>query len=273
LADSTYCVYCHISPSGKRYVGITCQDVKARWRNGKGYSNNPVFTRAIRKYGWDAFEHLILFSNVSMEFATSKEKELIQAWKTTDSKFGYNRDEGGFAHSTETRKKIGKAHSGEKNYWHNHKHTEEYCETMSKSLSGRVFTDEHKQHLSESETGEKNHRYGVKASAETRQKMSESHRGKNNPNYQKKMSEEQKKRLSERFKGIYRSKYTEKTREKMSGANNPTSKRVIYNGVTYETVRECAKAIGKSVTTICPYLTGSRKMPEKYKEMGLAYAR
>lgn len=50
----------HISPSNKRYIGITSQKPEIRWANGKGYSYNKHFYRAIQKYGWDNFEHRIL---------------------------------------------------------------------------------------------------------------------------------------------------------------------------------------------------------------------
>ena len=32
-------VYRHIAPSGKVYIGITCQKPEYRWNNGNGYMN------------------------------------------------------------------------------------------------------------------------------------------------------------------------------------------------------------------------------------------
>lgn len=264
-------VYCHISPSGKRYVGITSQAPQDRWRNGKGYKNSTVFSNAIAKYGWDSFEHIILYEKVSREFAISKEIELISKWQTTNKKFGYNQDLGGTIHSEETKRKIGAAHSGSKNYWHSHKHTKEYCMEMSRKLRGRIFTKKHRENLSESQLGSKNHRYGKKASAETRAKMSETRKGELNANYGHRWTDEQKKALSERLKGIRRN-YSEESLKRIRENPNRFSKKVYYNGVIYKSVTECAKAIGVSVTTISPYLAGSRAMPEKYKKMGLRYA-
>ena len=43
-----YTVYVHISPNGKRYYGITMQEVNKRWLNGKGYRGNKHFTNAIQ---------------------------------------------------------------------------------------------------------------------------------------------------------------------------------------------------------------------------------
>lgn len=63
-----YSVYCHTSPSGKKYVGISKNPVK-RWNSGRGYSKNYRFARAINKYGWDSFRHEILADGLSAEEA------------------------------------------------------------------------------------------------------------------------------------------------------------------------------------------------------------
>lgn len=55
-----YTVYMHVSPSGKRYIGITSQKVEKRWANGKGYKTQQYFYRAIKKYGWNNFQHIIV---------------------------------------------------------------------------------------------------------------------------------------------------------------------------------------------------------------------
>ena len=63
--ERNYKLYVHISPSGKRYYGITSMNPKYRWNNGKGYKNNKYFTSAIVLYGWDNFQHEILFNNLT----------------------------------------------------------------------------------------------------------------------------------------------------------------------------------------------------------------
>lgn len=35
----TYKVYMHIFPNHKVYIGITCQSLRARFNNGRGYKN------------------------------------------------------------------------------------------------------------------------------------------------------------------------------------------------------------------------------------------
>lgn len=45
-------------------MGITSQNIKVRWQNGRGYFKCKVFKRAIDKYGWDNFQHNIIASNL-----------------------------------------------------------------------------------------------------------------------------------------------------------------------------------------------------------------
>ena len=108
MKDDKYVVYKHCSPSGKVYVGITSQLPDARWKRGKGYENNPYFSKAIKKYGWDSFTHEILYSNLTEDEACEIEKRLIRELKTFDREFGYNIAMGGSATSPteETREKI-----------------------------------------------------------------------------------------------------------------------------------------------------------------------
>lgn len=80
---------------GRKYIGITGQKSKYRWRNGLGYKENDYFYRAINKYGWDNFKHEILFENLSREQACNKEKALIKLFQTYDAVYGFNHTLGG----------------------------------------------------------------------------------------------------------------------------------------------------------------------------------
>lgn len=63
-----YTVYQHKNKiNGKVYIGITKQAPEERWNNGKKYKSSPHFYAAIQKYGWDNFEHNILFQNLTKE--------------------------------------------------------------------------------------------------------------------------------------------------------------------------------------------------------------
>lgn len=46
----------------KKYIGITGQDPEERWRHGTNYRTCVAFNRAIQKYGWDGFDHIILYT-------------------------------------------------------------------------------------------------------------------------------------------------------------------------------------------------------------------
>lgn len=92
----SYIVYMHLNKqNNKVYIGITCQVPFKRWQNGEGYKKSTHFYRAINKYGWNNFEHLILYTNLTQEEAILKEKELIQFFDATNPEKGYNLSPGG----------------------------------------------------------------------------------------------------------------------------------------------------------------------------------
>ena len=137
----------HVSPSNKRYIGITKVRIEDRWRNGKGYIHNQYFTRAIekyigmtgqlveerwqggknyrtciafnraiQKYGWDNFEHIIIAKGLTEDEAKWLEIELIREWDSTNRDKGYNISLGGegtngWTPSKETRQKMSENHA------------------------------------------------------------------------------------------------------------------------------------------------------------------
>ena len=92
-----YCVYIHKNKeNGKEYIGITGQqDPNKRWRNGTGYHDNPYFEKAIEKYGWDGFDHIIVRTELTQDEAFQAEKDLIKEHDTTNKDKGYNISGGG----------------------------------------------------------------------------------------------------------------------------------------------------------------------------------
>ena len=121
---SKFIVYMHEHrESHKKYIGITCRKPEYRWNNGKGYYNNQYFTRAINKYGWDSFNHYILYTGLTKEDACRMEKELIAKYQTTKMEFGYNISSGGDAtmlgvqHTEEAKRKISEAGKGRQGAW------------------------------------------------------------------------------------------------------------------------------------------------------------
>lgn len=90
--DKSYCVYEHVFPNGKRYIGITC-DTEKRWRNGKGYETQGKIANAINHYGWENIEHNIIVSGLTVEQANALERYLIAGLNTVEN--GYNTAIGG----------------------------------------------------------------------------------------------------------------------------------------------------------------------------------
>ena len=93
-----YKVYMHkLKKDNRVYIGITKQEPQKRWQNGLGYIHSSYFYNAIKKYGWENFEHIILFQNLSKEEAEYKEIELIKKYKANIKGYGFNINEGGSA--------------------------------------------------------------------------------------------------------------------------------------------------------------------------------
>ena len=81
-----YTVYMHRNKTnGKVYIGQTSVSVEERWKKGKGYHHNAHFQSAIKKYGWDGFEHLILYDGLTKEQACKLEQKLIAEYNRKPS--------------------------------------------------------------------------------------------------------------------------------------------------------------------------------------------
>lgn len=92
-----YTIYMHINKvNGKVYIGQTGQKPSYRWkRNGKGYDTCEIMWKAICKYGWENFEHVILKENLTLEEANFYEEFYIKKFNSRNKQFGYNIRRGG----------------------------------------------------------------------------------------------------------------------------------------------------------------------------------
>lgn len=175
----SWTVYEHITPSGKRYIGITSREnPKQRWKCGSHYKKGSAFRGAIDKYGWNDIQHNILFNDLTEKEAKWLENYLICYYWTfvgfKDSK-GYNMTLGGegvvgWKHTEESKMKMSNVHKGKK-------HSEEHKRKIGEShkgitpWKGKHHTDETKKRISESNKGHY-------ISEETRRKQSEAMKGK-----------------------------------------------------------------------------------------------
>lgn len=117
MKDTNYLVYIHINrQNNKIYVGLTRQELSRRWQ-ASAYKNCTHFERAIKKYGWDAFEHIVVADNLTANEASAMEIRLIHDFQTTNPQYGYNCDPGGIKRlymSEATKEKLRRCNLGKK---------------------------------------------------------------------------------------------------------------------------------------------------------------
>jgi len=94
-------LYCHTHiESGRRYIGLTCKTMMARW-NGhldlakRSNGLRSHFIAAIRKYGKEAFSHEVLAMSWDLEGANATEETLIEFFDTRNPEKGFNLMRGG----------------------------------------------------------------------------------------------------------------------------------------------------------------------------------
>ena len=92
-----------LKKKGRRYLYLIVFDQKTL-----RYVAFSFFTNSINKYGWDNFEHIILFKDLTKEEADILEDLCIRIYNTIDRNFGYNFRYGGShgEHSEESKKKM-----------------------------------------------------------------------------------------------------------------------------------------------------------------------
>ena len=90
-AETSYFVYVHIFPNGKKYVGMT-DYVPKRWGNcGLPYASNIKMYEDIIQYGWENIQHEIILETQHRYKAKQLESKLIQIFDLTNDKNGYNK--------------------------------------------------------------------------------------------------------------------------------------------------------------------------------------
>lgn len=229
----TWFIYQHIAPNGKMYIGQTCKDPIKYWENGKRYlrrNSNEHFKNAIQKYGWDNFQHIVLYKNITLDEANFIEEFYISIYKSNEREFGYNKTNGGGGNipNEEVRKKMSENHANFKGANHPH--------------------------------------YGTKVSQETKDKISKNrkgkHAGEDNNNFGKHLSDETKIKISIKKKGV---KSSIETRDKMSKnrqrGKHPNAKAIICfeTGEIFECARDITEKYGFSYKNISAVCLGKRK--------------
>lgn len=180
--------------TGKAYIGYALNFGKRKDEHIRKalIGNGQYFHNAIKKYGEDNFDWIILKENATLEDEVSFITEYGTYWKTGR---GYNLTMGGegklgYVTPEETKKKIAKSNTGRKPSLKQLEtlrknalkmkeigHTEETKRKISEAHKGRAFTEEHKRnislnHASKKETG------SYYQSEEYKEKMSKACKGK-----------------------------------------------------------------------------------------------
>lgn len=241
---NTFSVYVHHhKKNGKMYVGITSRDVNERWRNGDGYVDCPRFYDAIREDGWDAFDHIVLASNISEKEAMIIENHLIKRFQLQDRAYGYNIKEGGTSCrlSEETKQKIGNALRGRK-------HSKELREKNRLAHLGKKLSAEHRAAISKGNKGRTRTEKEKTAAVLNGLKMS----GDNHWTRRLGVSEKTKEAISESLREYYKTH---------SQHPSTTEKQVmrIEDGVVFKSIEIAAKECNICRSSISECASGKRK--------------
>lgn len=229
---NNYKVYRHISPSGKVYIGITKCELEKRWKNGKGYEYNSIFSNAIKKYGWNNFKHEVLFSELNEVSAKLIECDLIYYYKQLN--ISYNITDGGdgsagLIMSEESRKKMSAAKKGKPSVRRGCHLSEETKEKLRQANLGKHISEEAKEKIRSKNKEKTPWNKGIKGmhlSEEAKEKIRQANTGRH-------PTEETRIKLSEARKNRI---ITEETRLKLSEAckgkhwkiDPETGKRIYY---------------------------------------------
>lgn len=209
------CIYMYINKTnGKRYIGQTTdfnrrhkEHLQVSFNSNRKEYNTPIH-RAIRKYGADNFEIVILEQNIAtQEEMNELERFYIKKYNTLTKEYGYNISDGG---------SYGNPLKGK-----TEEEVKKIRDKCSKSMEGKMV-------------GEKNPMYGKKWDEKRKAEMSLKNSGENNPFYGQHHSDETKVKISKYRKGQSSPKkgkhLTEETKQKLReqnmGENNPRAKKI-----------------------------------------------
>lgn len=165
--------------NNKVYIGIT-NNTERRWRTGgieykphKDENQNRPFWNAIKKYGWENFENIILEQGLTFDEAIEVEKGYIDLYDSTNRRYGYNVSKGGnggLIYEVHPRGMKGKSQTeyqiNSHREWASQK--ENNCMTNGrviwgvthphpKGMKGKTHSDEYKMKLKKMMRGKNNH--------------------------------------------------------------------------------------------------------------------
>lgn len=231
MTEKKWCLYRHISPSGKVYIGITSKRPYIRWGlNGNNYISSRAFYNAILKYGWDNIKHEVLFLDLGENKAKELEMSLISHYKKLG--ISYNITDGGQGTLGLTK-------------------TLQQKEVLRMAHLGKKLSQETRKKMSEVRKGKPGTMLGKKHSESTKIKMSLAKSGELNPQYGKRRTEEQ--------KLVFR--LAQKTRKAVAKVD-PVTDEIIEQ---YNSINEAAKILRCSPSHLSECCRGKKKLFNNYK--------
>lgn len=251
--ERNYTVYIHVNKeNGKTYIGITSSNVEDRWGSNGCRYKNQIFYRAIEKYGWDNFEHIILFKNKTKVEAECLEILYIKILMSNNNIYGYNLDNGGNStgkFSKQTIRKLSESHKGQtpwnkgiKSLLKRGKHPQ----AKKVICDGKIFDC----------ARDCADFYNIKHSI-----MNNWLTGKTG--------------IPQDFydKGLM---YIEsdnkiKLHVPLSKGNNPNAKKVICDNIEFDSVESCAEYYNLKSSVMAGWLRKDRGSPEEFVNLGLRY--
>ena len=268
--EKRYSVYKLTSPADKVYIGCTQQKPKDRWDYGCKYHNNKELSSDIKKFGWDNFEHIVLYSGLEEDEAYDLERELIHKYRSNDPRHGYNKSIGGkvnrgMIRSDDYRRRLSERVSGENHPFYGKHLSEETRRKISESNKGHPVSEETRRKIGDGNRGKlkseetirkwKESHKGYTPSEETRRKIAEGNRGKH-------LSEETKKKIGDANRGRRASL---ETRRRMSESSRCKRKVLcVETGIIYNSIRDAAKDVGTPASNVGSVCTGKTKTAGGY---------
>jgi group I intron endonuclease len=155
--------------STRAYIGLTTQAVEKRWGQHRSDAdkkrNQTYIGHALRKYGPDAFDWLVLESGIALDDTRAREAHYVRVLRANQAGHGFNLTAGGEAAPSSDPRVRAK---------------------ISASSKGRKLTDEWKRRVGDAIRGRKAgpaqraaiDRTGTKATPETIERLRVSHTGK-----------------------------------------------------------------------------------------------
>lgn len=164
---------------GTMYIGQTKYTSEKRFKQhvnkAKNTSRNLHLYNAMRKYGIENFELIVLESGLDENMLDERETYFIEKYDTLNNGYNYTSGGGGirnYHHSEESRKKMSEKISAA--MWKIN--TPERTAKIIAAQKGKKLTEDHKKHIKESvgdRYGENNPFYGKHHSDKTKKKISD----------------------------------------------------------------------------------------------------